>query len=75
MNTRTMNKMFLIVFKEEEREVIVTSRFVIVDVDAFELEIRITMICASWIDTMFIGNNFPKLGKNHVDGKDLFSGV
>jgi hypothetical protein len=28
-----------------------------------KLKIGIAMICASWIDTMFIGNNFPKLEK------------
>jgi hypothetical protein len=40
---------------------IITSSFIIINIDTFKLKIRITMICAIRIDTMFIGNNLPKL--------------
>mmetsp|Transcript_52658 Transcript_52658/g.60242 ORF Transcript_52658/g.60242 Transcript_52658/m.60242 type:complete len:429 (-) Transcript_52658:3488-4774(-) len=43
-----------------------TSSFVVENVDSLQLQIGVTMVGASGIDTMFIRNNFPELGTNLV---------
>ena len=43
-----------------------TSGFIIVNINSFELKIRITMICTGWINTMFIGDDFPEFGTDLV---------
>ena len=43
-----------------------TSSFVEVDVDAFELEIGITLVSTSGIDAMFVRNHFPEFGADLV---------
>ena len=43
-----------------------SSSLVKVNVNSFQLEIRLTMIWSCWINTMFIWNDFPKLGTNLV---------
>mmetsp|Transcript_18951 Transcript_18951/g.24970 ORF Transcript_18951/g.24970 Transcript_18951/m.24970 type:complete len:206 (-) Transcript_18951:44-661(-) len=43
-----------------------TSCFIVVDIDALKLQVGISMVCSSWIDAMFIRNNFPEFGTNLV---------
>ena len=43
-----------------------TSSFVIVDVDSLELEVGITVIGTSGVDTMFVGDDFPEFGTDLV---------
>jgi len=43
-----------------------TGSFVIVDVDSLKLEVRVTVIGTSWVDTVLIGDNFPEFGTDLV---------
>jgi hypothetical protein len=43
-----------------------TSSFVEVNVDSFELEVRITVVGTSGVDTVFIGDDFPELSTDLV---------
>jgi len=43
-----------------------TSGFVVVDVDSFQLKIRISVVGTSWVDSVFIRNNFPKFGTDLI---------
>ena len=43
-----------------------TSSFVIIDVDSFELEVGITMISTGWVDSVFIGDDFPEFSTDLV---------
>lgn len=38
-----------------------TSGFIIVDIDPIQLEITVTMVTASWVNTMLITDHFPEL--------------
>ena len=38
-----------------------TCSFIIINVYSFQLKVGITVVCASWIDAMFVGDNFPEL--------------
>ena len=38
-----------------------TGRFIVIDVDSFELKIGITVVGTGRIDAMFIGDDFPEL--------------
>lgn len=40
-----------------------TSSFVVVNVDTFELEVGVTVVRSRGIDTVFIRDNFPELDK------------
>lgn len=37
-----------------------------VDIDSFQLQIGITMVCSSWINAMFIAYHLPELGADLV---------
>ena len=54
-----MNKMF-------KRNLLATGGFVIVDIDSFELKIRIAAIASSRIDSVFIWDDFPELKKMQI---------
>merc|ERR1712227_878358 len=43
-----------------------TSGLVVVDVDSLELEIRITVVGTGWVNTVFIGDDFPEFGTDLV---------
>ena len=43
-----------------------SSGFVIVDVDSLELEIGVTVVGTGWVNTMFVGDDFPELGTDLV---------
>jgi hypothetical protein len=43
-----------------------SSGFVEVDVDSLELEIGVTVVSTGWVNTMFVGNDFPELGTDLV---------
>jgi len=46
--------------------VLATSGFVEVNVDSFELKIRVSLVCPGGVNTVFIGDNFPELGTDLV---------
>jgi len=41
--------------------------FVEVDVDSFELKIRVSVVGSGGVDSVFVGNDFPKLGSDLVN--------
>ena len=43
-----------------------TSGFIIVDIDSFKLEIGVTMVGTGWVDSVFVGDDFPEFGTNLV---------
>ncbi len=43
---------------------VVTCRLIVVDIDSLQLEIGVTMVCASWVDTVLIGDHLPELEQN-----------
>ena len=49
-------------FKAQEDS---TCSFVVVHVDPFQLKVGISVVCASWIDAMLIGDYFPELKSEH----------
>jgi len=38
-----------------------TSGFIVVDVDSFQLKVRVAVVAASRINTMFVGDHLPEL--------------
>ena len=54
------------IHKDSSWDVSTTSSFVEVNVDALELEIRVTVVSTGGVYTVFIGNNFPELGTDLV---------
>jgi hypothetical protein len=56
-------------FKIEEDsagDIATTSGFVVVNVDAFKLEIGVTMVGTSGVDTVFVADDFPELSTDLV---------
>jgi hypothetical protein len=43
-----------------------SSGFVIVNVDSLELEIRVTVVGTSWVNSVFVRDDFPEFGTNLV---------
>jgi len=43
-----------------------TGGLVVVNVDSLKLEVRVTMVGTGWINTVFIGDDFPEFGANLV---------
>jgi len=43
-----------------------TGGFVIVNVDSFKLEIGVTMVGTGWVDSVFVGDDFPEFGTDLV---------
>ena len=43
-----------------------TSGLVVVDVDSLELEIRVTVVGTSWVNAVFVGDDFPELSTDLV---------
>jgi len=43
-----------------------TSGLVVVDVDSLELEIRVTVVGTGWVNSVFVGDDFPEFGTDLV---------
>lgn len=54
------------VHQDSSGDVSTTSSFIVINVDSFQLQIGVTVIGTSGVDTVFIGNDFPELGTNLV---------
>jgi hypothetical protein len=52
--------------KDGSRHVFASSGFVVVNVDSFQLEVRVSVVCSSGVDSMFVRDDFPELGSNLV---------
>ena len=48
-----------------------TSCFIVVHVYSFQLKVRVSVIGPGWINSMFVGDNFPKLRKQENSGHGL----
>jgi hypothetical protein len=54
------------IHKDGSWDISATSGFVEVNVDSFKLEVRVTVVSTSGVDTVFIGNDFPELSSDLV---------
>jgi hypothetical protein len=54
------------IHKNGSGDVTTTSSFVEVNVDSFELEVGVTVVGTSGVDTVLVGDNFPELGTDLV---------
>ena len=54
------------VHKDCARNVTASGGFVEVDVDAFELEVRVSVVGAGWVNAVFVRDDFPELGTDLV---------
>jgi len=54
------------IHEDSSGDVSSTSSFVEVNVDSFELEVRITVVGTGGVDTVFIGDDFPELSTDLV---------
>ena len=52
---------WLQVDKNGSRHVLPASCLVVVDIDSLQLEVGVTMVGASWVDAVLVGNNLPEL--------------
>ena len=54
------------VHQDGARHVATTSGLVVVHVDAFQLEVGVTMVSTSGVDTVLVGDNLPEFGTDLV---------
>jgi hypothetical protein len=54
------------VHKDCAGNITATGGFVEVNVDSLELEVWVSVVGTSWVNTVFIGNDFPELGTDLV---------
>jgi hypothetical protein len=47
-------------------DVFTAGGFVVVDVDSFELKIRVAMVGSGWVDSVFVGDDLPEFGTDLV---------
>ena len=47
-------------------DVSATSGFVVLDVDSLELEIGVTVVGTGWVNSVFVGDDFPEFGTDLV---------
>jgi hypothetical protein len=57
---------WLEIHEDSTWDISATGGFVVIDVDSLELEIRVTMISTSGVDTVFVRDNLPKFGTDLV---------
>ena len=57
---------WLKIHKDSSWDITATSSFVIVDVDSLELEVGVSVVGASWVNSVFVRDDFPELGTDLV---------
>jgi proteasome assembly chaperone (PAC2) family protein len=57
---------WLQVHEDGTGNVTATGGFVVVDVDSLELEVGVTVVGASWVNAVLVGDNLPELGTDLV---------
>ena len=65
-STNGVHSAGLEVHKDSARNVTATGCFVEVNVDAFELEVRVTVVGTSWVNSVFIRDDFPEFSTDLV---------
>lgn len=53
--------------KDSTGHIFAASSFIVVDIDTFQLEIRVAVVCTSGVNSVFIRNDFPELGTNLIN--------
>ena len=54
------------IHEDSSGDVSSASSFIVVDIDSFELEVRITVVRAGGVDSVLIGDNLPEFSTNLV---------
>ena len=54
------------IYQDSAGDILATGGFVEVDVDALQLEIGVTVVGSSWVNSVFVGDDFPELGTDLV---------
>merc|ERR1711935_1004018 len=54
------------IHEDRAGDVTATSSFVVVDVNALELEVGVSVVRAGGVNSMFVGDNLPELGPDLV---------
>jgi len=57
---------WLKIHEDSTWDISTSSCLVVIDIDSLKLEIRVSMISTSGVDTVFVGDNLPELGTNLV---------
>merc|ERR1719272_69603 len=65
-STNAVHRAGLKVHQDSTRHIASSGRLVEIHIDAFKLEIGVAVVCASRIDAMLIGDDFPELRSNLV---------
>jgi hypothetical protein len=50
--------------KDGTGDVLATSGFIVVDIDTFQLEIRVAVVSTGGVNTVFVGDDFPEFSTN-----------
>ena len=45
---------------------LITCGLIVVNVDPLQLKIRVAMVCACWVDAVFVRDDFPELRKEEI---------
>lgn len=56
-----VHRAWLEIDEDGARYVFTTGRLIVVYVYSFELEVGIAMVRSSWVDAVFVGDDFPEL--------------
>jgi hypothetical protein len=54
------------IHEDGTRDIASTSSFVVVDVDTFELEVRVAVVSTGGVNTVLVADNFPEFGTDLV---------
>eukprot|EP00930_Biecheleria_cincta_P052326 TRINITY_DN3758_c0_g2_i3.p2 TRINITY_DN3758_c0_g2~~TRINITY_DN3758_c0_g2_i3.p2 ORF type:complete len:114 (-),score=11.81 TRINITY_DN3758_c0_g2_i3:17-358(-) len=65
-STNTVHGTWFQIHENCTRHISTAGSFVEIHIDAFKLKVRISMVCSCRVDTMLIGDDFPKLGSNLI---------
>lgn len=64
--TDRVHRTGLQVNKDGTGHVLATGGLIVVDVDALQLEVRVSVVCSGGVNTVFVGNDFPEFGTDLV---------
>eukprot|EP00126_Sphaerothecum_destruens_P000258 Sdes_comp10306_c0_seq1m1941 len=65
-STDRVHGSWLKIHKDSSGNILSTSSLVIVDIDTFQLEVRVSVVSTSGVNSVLVGDDFPKLGTDLV---------
>merc|ERR1719161_1477166 len=65
-STHRIHSSRLKIHKDCPRNIATSSCFIVIYVDALQLQVGVAMVGASGIDSVLVRNNFPELGTNLI---------